>query len=240
MKFRTIVAIAALLGFAAGTALAETPGPEYRYYPRSYFTKGQLVPACSPLRTDISCETTRRRSPGHAVSLRSPERRWKPIFMTEDELRESRVFDTFPQCIAAAPDYRGRFTDEQLESLSGGHFTAGMPVEFVQLMMGPPDRESYVSRLNTDTGKAESFTTYIWDGSVDAERGQALAGIFGALAFGVAGVSSHPRTSINAARAGVAAATTAAVLADVGRLSRARIVTVEVDAEKRIHFLSIE
>lgn len=209
-------------------------------YPQSFTVKEQKIPACVPLYVDVSHPRTARTNPGHAVSLRSRGWHWKPVFMTRDALDALNPASTFAECVRLAPDYSGLYTEEHLAALKAGRFVAGMPVDFVLAILGPPDTSSYVSTMNPLTKQPESFTTYVWDENKDNRRAAAILGIVSGLALGTAAVSSNLDTSIDSLRVGAGAIAAERVLLDFSALSRAKTVTVQMDDARRINMVMVQ
>src|SRR2546428_4533545 len=120
----------------------ENPQDPYLFVPRQFTTDAGSVPACTPLHITTS-------DPEAGVTLEDPNEVWGRIAVPSKEWGDLTKCQSLRECLAAAAEYKGRYTEEQLVTFSKGKLEAGMPVEFALMVLGPPDQPpAYMSMLN--------------------------------------------------------------------------------------------
>jgi len=161
---RFVSASTALAGLALlpePAVVAEKPKAETR--PTAVFLTLRLadvaqMPPCTPLRIAAGGPTSPKTKLEHALD------RWEPLKLKRRTFEEALPTDRFGDCLAAAAEYDGRYTDEQAEAFEAGRLTLGMPAEFALMLLGPPDS---TTRLPTQVQSARTVSTL----DVEPQRG---------------------------------------------------------------------
>jgi hypothetical protein len=212
---------------AAARSLQKESEKPFLHYPRTFTKDDVTIPECTPLKAEVDWKDE--------LAFKDPNRVWETVSVTKNEWNDAHGIESFAECLASVPRYKGRYTSEQAQLVEKGAIIAGMPLEFALMILGPAAPGGGLgSVLDPVTGQARRLHAMTWVRVPSKVQGaQTFFTVLGFLGAGVAGMSSNFNTSIRALQV-TAVASVGQALTWEATLSKAQVVIVEATDDLRI------